>query len=269
MDPSALLTPRHPGSRPCGPRPWVVGPRPQETVDGRTRAGPGLPVRLHPTPPRYFQSPARPHPPAAAIGPTKAQTSFPRPLCLPSPASVSHPTSRPPQALLSAPSRRPPAQGPVRLLPLGPCPSPLGGPSLCLARRHTVQQGGLGRTLLGVVGLTRRACRPGRTRMGRSPGLSASLLIPLSERRGLGVGRLVRPPARVRPRPGPQEPSSDRASAPQALSLHPRCARFCLVCLPVPYGPALRPPSCCCRASPATPSPDPAWTHSFSYVHAC
>lgn len=245
---------------------------PEQVQASQSACTPPIPVIS--IPPRF------PTPPLLPSAQQKAQTSFPRPLCLPSPASVSHPTSRPPQALLSAPSRRPPAQGPVRLLPLGPCPSPLGGPSLCLARRHTVQQGGLGRTLLGVVGLTRRACRPGRTRMGRSPGLSASLLIPLSERRGLGVGRLVRPPARVRPRPGPQEPSSDRASAPQALSLHPRCARFCLVCLPVPYGPALRPPSCCCRASPPPPAPTlpgltashlftPAETHSAPAACLC
>ena len=98
MDPSALLTPRHPGSRPCGPRPWVVGPRPQETVDGRTRAGPGLPVRLHPTHPRYVHSTALPHPPAAAIGPTKGPDVFPQ-------APVS------PESCLGFPPHQPPTTG--------------------------------------------------------------------------------------------------------------------------------------------------------------
>lgn len=244
----------------------MAGPRPQEVVDGRTRAGPGLPVRLHPTHPRSFHSTALPpaHHPAAAIGPTKGPDVFPRPLCLPSPASVSH-TPKPPAtgSALSSSTQTPspgscvpPAAEALPVTSRGP--KPASGPQTHYPAR------GLGRTLLGVVGLTRWACHPGRTRTRRSPCLSASLLIPLSERRGSGVGRLVRPPTRVRPRPGPQEPSSDRASAPQALSLHPSCARFCLVCLPVPCGPAPRLASCCCRASPATPSPDPAWIHSFS-----
>lgn len=264
MDLAALLTPRHPGSCPRGPRPRVVGPRPQEAVDGRTRAGPGLPVRLHPTHPRSFHSTALPHPLAAAIGPTKGPDVFPQAPVSPE-SCLGFPPHQPPttgsdlSSFTQTPSPGSCAPPATRALPVtSRRPKPASGPQThCPA-------GGLGRTLLGVVGLTRRACRPGRTRMGRSPCLSASLLILLSERRGSGVGRLVRPPARVRPRPGPQEPSSDRASAPQALSLHPRCARFCLVCLPVPCGPAPRPPSCCCRASPATPSPDPAWTHSFS-----
>lgn len=50
LDPSVLLALRHPGSRPCGSRPQVAGPRSQEAVDGRTGAGPGLPVCLHPPP---------------------------------------------------------------------------------------------------------------------------------------------------------------------------------------------------------------------------
>lgn len=105
LDPSALLTLGLTWI-PCGPRPWVAGPRPQEVVDGGTQSrSRASPVRL-PTPPRSFHSTASP-PPRCCHRPTKAQTSSPGPCVSRVLPRFPIPQAFPPQALLSAPPANP------------------------------------------------------------------------------------------------------------------------------------------------------------------